>query len=287
LQGREITEPTIRLVNDLVQTNPQWHRTRLSKELCEIWNWKTETGQLKDMSCRLLLGKLSGKGLIQLPAPTRSANNHLRNKTPLPVEHEQIAIHDELDVLSPIKIATPETKEHEALFNFLISQYHYLGYHGTKGKNLKYLAWDSHNRPLACLLFDTAAWKTKHRDAFIGWSATQRQARLQFIANNSRFLILPWVKVPHLASHILGCVVRRISGDWGKKYQHRLLMLETFVEQQRFRGTCYKAANWKYLGETTGRSRNDRYKKLQVPIKDIYVYPLCKKFREQLRNTNS
>jgi len=287
LQGRKITEQELRLIDDLIQTNPQWHRTRLSKELCQIWGWQTESGQLKDMSCRLLLGKLSDKGLIKLPAPQGSAYNHLRNKAPVPVPHEQTLIHSGLADLSPIRIATTETKEQDALFNFMIAQYHYLGYHGTKGKNIKYLAWDSNNRPLACLLFDTAAWKTKSRDNFIGWDAQQRQANLQFIANNSRFLIFPWVKVPHLASHILGSIAQRISSDWFRKYRHRLYLVETFVEQQRFRGTCYKAANWKYLGETTGRSRNDRYSKLQVPIKDIYVYPLCKNFTEKLRKTGS
>jgi len=151
-----------------------------------------------------------------------------------------------------------------------------------QGKNMKYLVFDKENNPLSCFLFGSAAWKTLPRDEFIDWNGDRKRANLKFLTNNMRFLILPWVKVPHLASHILGKMARRISLDWIKKYNHPIYMLETFVEKERFRGTCYQAANWIYVGQTNGRSRNDRYKTLKVPIKDIYLYPLVKKFREIL-----
>jgi len=147
---------------------------------------------------------------------------------------------------------------------------------------MKYMVFDKEGRPLACLLFGSAAWKTAPRDDFIGWDADTRRRNLRFLTNNMRFLILPWIKVPHLASHILGRVARGISSDWIKKYNHPIYMLETFVEKERFRGTCYRAANWIYVGQTKGRSRNDRYSTLKVPIKDIYLYPLTKRFREIL-----
>ena len=148
---------------------------------------------------------------------------------------------------------------------------------------MKYLIFDREDRPLACLLFGSAAWKTLPRDEFIGWNVSARKANLNLITNNMRFLILPWVKVPHLASHILGKVARRISSDWIKRYSHPIYMLETFVEKERFHGTCYRAANWTWVGQTKGRSRNDRYTTLKVPIKDIYLYPLVKRFREALK----
>ena len=147
---------------------------------------------------------------------------------------------------------------------------------------MKYLVFDKNDNPLACLLFGSAAWKCASRDEYIGWSSKVREANINLVTNNMRFLILPWVKVPHLASHILSQVARRITTDWEEKYGHPVYLLETFVEKERFRGTCYRAANWTRVGETTGRSRNDRYSTLKVPVKDIYLYPLRKRFREAL-----
>jgi hypothetical protein len=150
------------------------------------------------------------------------------------------------------------------------------------GENLKYMVYSAQGQLLACLLFGSSAWSCASRDAFIGWNAKSRRANLIYTTNNTRFLILPWVKVEHLASHILGLICKRIASDWQTKYGHELYLLETFVEKSRFRGTCYKAANWVCVGQTKGRSRNDRYNKLKVPIKDIYLYPLSKNFREVL-----
>jgi hypothetical protein len=178
-----------------------------------------------------------------------------------------------------IEIVKPRTTQGK-LFNSLLAHYHYLGYRGSVGEHLPYLIWDKSGDVLGCLLFGAAAWKIAPRDQFIGWNKEQRERNLQLIANNMRFLLLK--KIPHLASHLLGKIVRRISEDWQEKYGHPIVMLETFVEVGRFAGTCYRAANWTYVGETKGRSRNDRYSKLEVPVKRIYLYPLVKNFREVL-----
>ena len=159
-------------------------------------------------------------------------------------------------------------------FAAALAEFHYLGYRGTVGENLQYTVTDGHGRLLACLLFGAAAWKCRARDEFIGWTPEQRQRHLHLITNNTRFLILPFVRVPHLASWILGQVLRRLSADWEKKYGHAIVLVETFVERDRFAGTSYKASNWIRLGATTGRSRQDRHHTLQVPVKDVYVYPL-------------
>jgi len=198
-------------------------------------------------------------------------------------------IHDTTPVTVPIKDLLPLKvevirKSGPLLTEFksLLVQYHYLGFDMTVGENMKYMVYSRDGILLSCLLFGSAAWSCAPRDKFIGWHASARKAHLPFVTNNTRFLILPWVKVPHLASHILGLICRRISSDWQEKYGHTVYLLETFVERERFKGTCYKAANWIHVGETTGRSRNDRYNNLRVPIKDIYLYPLHKNFKEVL-----
>jgi len=150
------------------------------------------------------------------------------------------------------------------------------------GEHLKYLVRDAYGRDLACVLFGSAAWKSAPRDHWIGWDPTVRQRNLNFMTNNTRFLILPWVRVPHLASHILGRIMRRLAHDWRCRYGHRVHLVETFVEKERFKGTCYKAANWSHLGQTQGRGRQDRNSTLAVPVKDIWAYPLCKNFRDKL-----
>jgi len=199
------------------------------------------------------------------------------------VSHQTDTIHDFLCDLHPLQIAqvSPRTPDY-ALFNYLLSQYHYLGHRTTVGENMKYLVQDRQGRPLACLLFGSAAWKTTPRDTYIGWNNTTRERNLIEITNNTRFLILPWVQVKNLASHILSLISRRIGSDWLTKYSHPIYLLETFVDRSRFRGTCYKAANWIHAGETQGRTRNDRTRTIHAPIKDVYVYPLTKQFRQEL-----
>jgi len=282
IQGKSITHKDIELIRQMIDDNLSWNRTRLSRKLCLLWNWRTANGQIKDMACRNFLLKLEKRGYIRLPLSRHSCGK-AHKKVPIPyVAHKTSSIICDLGSLSPVHIELAKDKDLLRLFKYLLSQYHYLGFSGTVGENMKYMVFDKEGRPLACLLFGSAAWKTAPRDDFIGWDADTRRRNLRFLTNNMRFLILPWVKVPHLASHILGRVARGISSDWIKKYNHPIYMLETFVEKERFRGTCYRAANWIYVGQTKGRSRNDRYSTLKVPIKDIYLYPLTKRFREIL-----
>ncbi len=281
-QGRKIAPEDIELIKKLIDTNPSWGRTRLSKELCILWNFKSANGSLKDMSCRNLLLKLQKQKLLTLPAPKKKANNDKRNSSTRLVLHSSLPISARLKDLSPIQIKPVEDRNELELFKCFLSLYHYLGFSGTVGENLKYMVYDSSGRPLACLLFGSAAWASGPRDDFIGWDREKRSKNLSLTTNNTRFLILPWVSVKYLASHILSKVCQRIKDDWTAKYDHPLYLLETFVERDRFKGTCYKASNWTHVGETKGRSRNDRYSTMKVPIKDIYLYPLTKRFRKAL-----
>ena len=281
VQGREITQDDIELVRRLIEANPSRNRTRLSQELCLLWNWRTANGRIKDMAGRTLLSKLEQRGHITLPR-RRSPGRGCRKVSIPYVPHNTAAIACSLSALKPVHVQLVENTGLLDLFQSLLYRYHYLGFSSTVGENMKYLVFDREHNPLACLLFGSAAWNCAPRDDFIGWNAETRKANLKFLTNNMRFLILPWVRVPHLASHILGRVARRISSEWIEKYGHPLSLLETFVERDCFQGICYQAANWIYVGQTKGRSRNDRYTTLKVPVKDIYLYPLIERFRESL-----
>jgi hypothetical protein len=283
IQGREISPEDIQIIRRLLRDHPDWNRSRLSRELCELWNWRRPGGQLKDMACRTLLLKLERADWITLPPRQVPSSNSLRSQTQVMAAHQTDEIQDRLPNLIPLQITQvlPRTPDNR-LFNCLLSQYHYLGHRTTVGENMKYLVRDRGGRPLACVLFGSAAWKTAPRDAFIGWSPPTRARNLILITNNTRFLILPWVKVRNLASHILAHIARRIPSDWPAKYSHPIHLLETFVDRSRFRGTCYQAANWIYAGPTQGRTRNDRRRTIQAPIKDVYVLPLHKQFRREL-----
>jgi len=283
IQSREITPEDIALIREMISSHPSWGRARISKELAILWRWRADNGQLKDMACRSLLLKLEKRGYISLPARKKSSGGNKGKRTCFPyVSHSTSLITGKLKEIAPLSIKLVKDKELVLLFKYLLSCYHYLGFGGVVGENLKYLVFDKDKRPLALLLFGSAAWKIAPRDSFIGWDSSTREKNLHLLTNNRRFLILPWVKVPHLASHILGKVARRIRGDWIKRYNHPVYMLESFVDKERFKGTCYRAANWIYVGQSKGRSRNDRYSNLKVPIKDIYLYPLVKRFKEHL-----
>ena len=282
IQGRNISNSDITLIRSLISQNPLWNRTKLSREICTLWNWQDLSGRLKDMACRSLLIKLEKLSLISLP-PSQNPNVNFNRSRSLPcVPHDTSPIISKLKDLGTIFISTVNDKHNNLLFNCLISKYHYLGFSTTVGENIKYLVTDKFNRPLACLLFGSAAWKTSPRDSFLGWNLQTRTKNLHLITNNTRFLILPWVKVYNLASFVLSKIANRISSDWLAKYNHPLFLLETFVDCSRFTGACYKAANWLLLGQTKGRSRNDTFNSLRVPIKDIYIYPLIKNFKELL-----
>ena len=279
VQGRELSQTDVQDIRDLIASWPKGTRWKISRELCRRWSWLTLTGQLKDMACRTMLNKLDEKGLITLPPKGRRPEKG----TPPTIEIATTTICTSLGELTPLRIEPVASRSPDVrLLHQLLSDNHYLGFRTNVGETIGYLVRDRSARVVACAVFGAAAWKTAPRDTFIGWDAERRAARLGNIVNNNRYLILPWVHVPHLASHVLGRIARRIKADWIVKYGHPISLLETFVDRERFRGTCYRAANWKCVGQTQGRSRQDRYSTMSVPIKDIYVYPLSSRFREEL-----
>ncbi len=275
IQGREIRPADLGLIRDWLQAHPGSNRTRLSRTLCEAWNWRNGAGRLKDMAARSLLLKLEARGQIRLPPRRTASVNGLRNRQALGVEYRPEAIEGPLRRFQPVGLQlVSEGSAQGRLFQFLLQRYHYLGLRNCVGENLKYLARDPAGRVLACLLFGSAAWKAAARDQWIGWNPEQRAGRLHLLTNNTRFLILPSVRVPHLASHLLGRAAARLSADWQHKYGHPIYLLESFVEEPRFAGACYRAAGWVQVGLTTGRTRNDDGRKPRVARKAHYLKPL-------------
>ena len=274
------------MVRALIAQHPDWHRTALSRHLCQLWNWRNGAGRLKDMAARPLLLKLQARGLIELPPPqSRTARPcarapgffqpELLPANPLPIEQP-------LPALQPVRLELAGSLELRRRVGQLLANYHYRGFNGAVGENVQYLAQDARGRDLAVMVFGAAAWKVAVRDRFIGWSLPQRQRHLGAIVNQQRFLILPWVRVAHLASHLLALATRRLTADWQARYGHRVWLVETFVELDRFAGTAYKAAGWLELGQTTGRTRQDRQHTLQSPRKSVWVRPLHPAFRQHL-----
>lgn len=283
LQGRAIGPAELQQMRHLLETHPEWSRYRLSREVCLLWNWRAPNGQLKDMAARTLLLKLADRGHLCLPAKRRASPNRMLHKQIVPVAHATEPIAEPLSQLRPLEVKELSQWPKELpLYEWLLRQYHYLSYASAVGLNLKYLVCDRRGRPLSCLLFGSAAWKCQARDQFIGWTAEQRQTHLQQITNNTRLLVLPWVRVPHLASHTLSLVLGRLRQDWQTKYARPLQLVETFVDTSRFKGICYRAANWLDLGQTTGRTRQDRAHRLAVAPKRVLVYPLEPQFRRHL-----
>ena len=262
--------------------HPDWHRSRLSQELCELWGWKSAIGQPKDISCRDLLRALEAAGRIKLPPRQRTPRKTVDGAGIQLSMHDTSPIEKSLKEVLPLTVRIAASKTEMAEYKSLVEQYHYLGYGRSVGECMRYMVYGRDGAILACLLYGSSAWRCAPRDRFIGWGDASRGANLPNTTNNTRFLILPWVRIPHLASHILSVISRRIARDWETKYGHPLYLLETFVERGRFRGTCYKAANWEHVGETTGRGRNSRSAVGELPVKDVYVYPLHRRFREKL-----
>jgi hypothetical protein len=282
IQGRTLSEREVVELREWIVARPDAHRTALSRELCELWNWRNAAGQIKDMAARTLLLKLERKGFIALPARRRPPGNAAKRS---PVQCElfaPIAHTGALSTVQPLKIEAVTSTGSRRLLTAVLREHHYLGMGRPVGENLGYLIYSSGGPLLAAVWFGASAWKVIERDRFIGWSADQRERGLALIANQSRFLILPGVAVPHLASHILGLLSRRIAADWHSKYGHRIVMLESFVECDRFAGTCYRAANWRCVGVTAGRSRQDRFHQRRVPLKSVWLYPLQADWREVL-----
>jgi hypothetical protein len=283
MQGREVSGADIALIRGLLTEHPEWGRTRLSEELCRRWDWRNAQSRLKDMAARTLLLKLERSGFIQLPERQRPSSNGFRNRRVPVVTHATDLIRGTLRDLRPLSVSVVGPGSVDLrLFNGLLARYHYLGHRNTVGENLRYLVRDRLGRPMACALFGSAAWKCADRDAFLGWERIARERNLQGLTNNTRFLVLPWVEIPHLASHVLGLIARRIRADWEAKYGHPVHALETFVDRDRFKGTCYQAANWLRLGATRGRTRNDREHRIRAAVKDVYLYPLVADFRREL-----
>jgi uncharacterized protein DUF4338 len=281
-RGREITDADVALILNLVAENPSASRCALSRKLCETWRWVQPNGALRDMVCRGLLLALDRAGLIRLPAVRNVPHNpFVVRSRPAPVAVDQTPIEKSLTEIRPLEFRLVRRTVDEPTFNGLIEEHHYLGYVQPVGEHLKYMVFAG-GRPVACLAWSSAPRHLGPRDRFIGWSPEARRRNIQLLAYNTRFLILPWVKVPHLASHILGRMARDLPRDWERRYGHPVWYLETFINPDRNRGTCYLAANWTKLGRTTGRGNNAPTKRPRVPVKEILGYPLSKQFRRLL-----
>ncbi|HYN59070.1 MAG TPA: DUF4338 domain-containing protein [Rubrivivax sp.] len=279
---RVIIDDDLVFIRQLIAEHPGSSRRALSVKLCRAWNWVQANGALRDMVCRGLMLMLHRQGLIVLPAVRRVIRNPMVERSrPVLVGVDEAPLQVSFAELGPLEVRQVRRTPEEALFNSLLQHHHYLGYTQPVGEHLKYLVY-AQGRPLACVAWSSAPRHLGSRDRFIGWEPKARLANIGLLAYNSRFLVLPWVTVPHLASHILGRMARMLSADWQRVYAHPIYYLETFIDPQRFRGTCYRAANWKVLGVTTGRGKDDRAHKANRPIKEVLGYPLVKDFRERL-----
>ena len=287
VQGRRLDALELARLSQWVSEQAGWSRRRLSVELAARWDWRNGAGVLKDMAARALLLKLHQRGLLKLPARRQVPTKRMRGlgaELALAQADPPAAIACPLEALGPLQVQEVSREARQrAWVKGALGRWHYLGFNGAVGENLQYVISDGQGRRLACVVFGAAAWKCQDRDRFIGWTAEQRQKNLALVANNARFLLLPWVKVPQLGSWILGQIARRLARDWELKYGHPVVLVESFVEGPRFRGTVYRAANWQHVGRTTGRTRQDRHTCIRVAVKDVYVYALCRRFREALQ----
>lgn len=283
-RGRAVTPADVEFIRGLIARHPEASRRALSVKLCEAWNWVQANGALRDMVARGLFLHLHRQELIVLPAQKRRPpNNVVRHSRPTPAPLLQwTPLEGPVSNLRPLDIRQVRRTPDEPLFNSLIETHHYLGYKRPVGEHLKYLVF-SRGTPVACVAWSSAPRHLGCRDRFIGWPPEVRRRNVHLLAYNTRFLILPWARLPHLASHILAQVARRISADWAQLYEHPIWFLETFVDTERFRGICYRAANWISLGVTTGRGKDDQTHKANRSIKEVLGYPLAGDFRERLR----
>jgi len=281
IRRKTVTEGDLPEIEATIRAHWRRGRKQISRILCQRWKWVQPNGELRDMACRELLLTLERKGLIHLPPPIRNANNHKRNRIIARISVDQSILHGKLSDFPEPTLQPVRNTPLEPLYNSLVEQHHYLGYRQIVGAHLKYVAF-LEGRPVACLGWGSAAWKVQARDSFIGWDTPTRKNNLHLLANNTRFLVLPWVNIKCLASKILALCVRRISSDWLKVYHHPVHLLETFVEKDRFRGTCYKAANWLLVGETKGVAKRGHKHLAHGRIKEVYLYPLGRKFRKVL-----
>ena len=279
--GREFTQEHIAQLAGLIADNPQATRAQLSRLACRLLDWRKADGGLKEMSCRVAMLRLHREGLIRLPPPRNRQGSSRVEHTLLSAPQEPLKrpAHE----LEGLQLESVRSRPDSSLWNEFIDRYHYLGHKPLPGAQMRYFAcW--RGRILALLGFGAAAWKTAPRDRFIGWLPAQRESNLHLIANNARFLILPWVESENLASKVLAMAARRLPEDWLERYAYRPVLLETFVDDERFTGACYKAANWIRVGRTQGRGKLDRRHEAKLPPKSIWLYPLAKTFRRTLRS---
>lgn len=282
-RGKIATTDDVEDIKRLISENPKDGRFRLSKKLCIAWNWRQANGALRDMVCRGFLLELERCGHIKLPPRKQTPPNPFSNRVkPAHVSIDTTSVYGKVSEIQPIQINQVRRTPSERLFNSLMSEHHYLGYSQPVGEHLKYIVY-SKGHPIACFAFSSAPRHIGSRDKFIGWPPSVRKKNLHLIAYNTRFLILPWIHISHLASHLLGRIVKVLREDWMRVYSHPIHFLETFVDTEKFKGTCYKAANWEYIGKTTGRGKNDQTNKPNRSIKAVWVYPLSKNFREKLQ----
>lgn len=282
-RGRMISADDIAAIRLIIAQHPRASRRKLSVLVCQAWDWRQANGAWRDMVCRSLMLVLHRAGHIELPARKFAPPNPLAQRVRPATDFlmDQSPLRGPLRALRPLSIRLVRGTGEEGLVNGLIERFHYLGYTHPVGEQLKYLVC-AQDRPVACVVWSSGPWHMGPRDRFIGWSPSVRRRRLHLLAYNTRFLILPWVEVPHLASHILGQVARQISADWESVYKHPVHYLETFVDRERFKGTCYRVANWVHLGQTTGRGIKEKTLKVTRSIKDVLGYPLAKDFRAKL-----
>jgi hypothetical protein len=282
-RGRLIREADLAFLRELIAQHPGLSRRRLSVKVCEAWHWVQPNGQLRDMVCRSLLLALHRAGHFQLPAKRHSPPNNA-------IDHRHVAAVPPVDTtpiegtvasLPPLTIDLVRRAEGETLFAHLLSRHHYLGYSRPVGEHLKYLVWAG-QRPIACLGWSSAPRQLNLRDQFVGAPKEAYRPNLHRIAYNTRYLLVPWAKVPHLASHLLGRIVRRLSDDWQALYHHPIDLLESFVDTERFQGACYRAANWICVGRSVGRGTKSKTVGPAVSIKELWGYPLRRDFRRRL-----
>ena len=279
--GRTFSESELCAIRSLIKSHDTASRAALARMVCDELDWYRPDGERKDMSCRVAMLRMHREGLLRLPAPTKTNGNGRRRPRLTSASDAGAAVTASAGQLGKLEFVQIRTRSKESsLWNELIERYHYLGYEPLPGAQMRYFAV-TRDRVLAALGFGASAWKVAPRDQFIGWTPEQRSINLNLVVNNARFLILPWVRSPNLASRLLSKVVKQLPRDWEARYGYRPVLLETFVEQ-RFRGTCYRAANWTCVGETQGRGKLDREHRCALPTKHIFVYPLRRNFRATL-----
>jgi hypothetical protein len=285
-RGRALGASELATIRQLIAAHPSASRRRLSQLVCEAFSWRQANGALRDMVCRSLLLALERAGQLRLPAVRqRPPNNAVLRRPPGVPALDRTPLRAPLAQLGTLTLqAVRRRTPLEALYRGLLAAHHYLGYVRPVGEHLEYLVFAG-ERPLACLGFGSAPRHLGPRDRFLGWSPAARRRNLRYLAYHTRFLILPWVEVPQLASHLLGRIARRVAADWEARYGHPVYWLETFVDPARFRGTCYRAANWIVLGQTTGRGKDDLTHRPNRPRKQVLGYPLSPRFRERLEAT--